>query len=132
MLGFIPLIGPILQGLSGIVSSFTNLAGIKITTASQVAIAETQTSANIIQSTQDDILLRILRDATILPVVVWSMAIGWDTLISGRDHAGNLYHTWAADWIWHVPDYPPSVAYLPYMVLVFLFGNIGLNMWRHK
>lgn len=132
LLGFIPLLGPIIQGISSIFTGYFSEKTAVVQAGAQIAITETQATTQIIHDTQDDILLRILRDATILPVVIWSMAIGWDTLISGRDHAGNLYHAWAADWIWHVPDYPPSVTYLPYMVLVFLFGNIGLNMWKRK
>lgn len=125
MLGFIPLIGPILQFFSGIVSSFTSLAGTKLTTASQTTIAETQASAAIIASTKDDVGLRFMRDAACLPVVVWTMLIGWDTII-GDPNQNLISH----DWMWHVASYPPSVEYLPYVVLVFLFGNIGLNMWK--
>jgi hypothetical protein len=121
MLGFIPLIGPILQGLSGIVSSFTSLAGVKLTTASQTTIAETQASAAIIASTNDDLGLRIMRDAACLPVVAWTALIGWDTIVANT--SWNVY-------MWHVAPYPPSVEYIPYAVLVFLFGNIGLNMWK--
>lgn len=132
MLGFIPLLGPIIQGISSIFNSFFSEKIAVVQAGAQVTVSETQAATQIIQNTQDDILLRILRDMTILPVVVWSFAIGWDTLIAGRDQQGHLYHPWAADWIWHVPDYPTSVSYLPYMVLVFLFGNIGLNMWKRK
>lgn len=132
MLSWIPLLGPIFQGISSIVGNFTSLAAVKLQTASATTIAETQTSAQIIATTNDDILLRILRDAAILPVVVWSALIGWDTIIGARDHSGQLFHDWAAYWMWHVGSYPDGVSYLPYVVLVFLFGNIGMNIWRNK
>lgn len=127
MLSWIPLLGPIFQGISSLVGNFTNLAGVKLQTAAQTTIAETNASAQIIQATNDDILLRILRDAAILPVVVWSSLIGWDTII-GDPKQNIISH----DYMWHVASYPDSVQYLPYVVLVFLFGNIGLNMFNRK
>ena len=127
MLSWIPLLGPIFQGISSLVGNFTNLAGVKLQTAAQTTIAETNASAQIIQATNDDILLRILRDAAILPVVVWSSLIGWDTII-GDPKQNIISH----DYLWHVASYPDSVQYLPYVVLVFLFGNIGLNMFNRK
>ena len=127
MLSWIPLLGPIFQGISSLVGNFTNLAGVKLQTAAQTTIAETNASVQIIQATNDDILLRILRDAAILPVVAWSFLIGWDTII-GDPRQSIIPH----DWMWHVAAYPDSVQYLPYVVLVFLFGNIGLNMFNRK
>ena len=127
MLSWIPLLGPIFQGISSLVGNFTNLAGVKLQTAAQTTIAETNASVQIIQATNDDILLRILRDAAILPVVVWSSLIGWDTII-GDPKQNIISH----DYMWHVASYPDSVQYLPYVVLVFLFGNIGLNMFNRK
>lgn len=122
MLSWIPLLGPILQGISSIFTSFWNKE-VQIKQAEvQENIAVTQTSAQIIKTTNDDILLRILRDLAILPVVIWSALIGWDTIIAIR----------YPEYMFHVANYPPSVSYLPYAVLIFLFGNIGVNIWRNK
>jgi hypothetical protein len=133
---WIPLIGPIIQGISSIFTSwFSSTAQIKQAQV-QENIALADTSAQIIKTTNDDILLRILRDLAILPVVVWSALIGWDTIIGAywKDASGDIhrYHEWATNYMWIVGDYPPAVTYLPYVVMVFLFGNIGLNMWRNK
>ena len=122
-LGFIPLLGPIIQGISSIFSGYFSTKTAAIQAGAQVAISETQAATQIIHDTADDIGLRILRDAAILPVVVWTFLIGWDTIIA--DTSWRVY-------MWHVADYPPAVAYIPYAVLVFLFGNIGLNMWKRK
>lgn len=122
MLSWIPFIGPIIQGLTSIFTKWqdTKLGTLKVERGSDVE--EAKVSAQIIQSTQDDILLRILRDAAIVPVVVWSTLIGWDTIVAIR----------YPDMMFHVEKYPDSVSYLPYVVLVFLFGNIGMNMWNRK
>lgn len=122
MLSWIPLLGPIIQGISSIFGGYFSEKTAVVQAGAQVTIAETQASVGIIQATQDDILLRILRDMVCLPVVGWSMLIGWDTIVAKR----------FPDWMFHVADYPATVAYIPYAVLVFLLGNIGLNMWKNK
>lgn len=122
MLSWIPLIGPIIQG---IVSIFTKAMDTKVETLKTIRTAdgqEAQVSAQIIHDTSDDICLRIMRDAVCLPVALWTMIIGWDTIM--------IRHY--PQYTWVVEKYPDSVSYLPYMVLVFLFGNIGLNMWNRK
>ena len=118
MFSWIPLIGPIIQGFTSIFSGYFS----EKTAVIQAEVQTEKTAAQIIKDTNDDIALRIMRDMAVLPVVVWSMVIGWDTIIA--------YHY--PDWMWKIPAYPQSVGYLPYIVLVFLFGNIGLNIWRNK
>ena len=127
MLAFLPIIGPIIQGISSIFTGYFN-STVQIKQANvQQDIAETQVSAQIIHDTQDDIGLRLMRDLVCYPVVVWSCLIGWDTLIADPSQ------TWIShDWMWHVANYPDSVSYLPYAVLVFLLGNIGINMFARK
>lgn len=118
MLSWIPLLGPIIQGLVSIYTKFKDTQlGMRVQ-----EVEEAKVSAQIIHDTNDDICLRIMRDAACLPVVVWTMLIGWDTIISTHHKA----------WMWNVNPYPDKVGYLPYVVLVFLFGNIGLNMWNRK
>ena len=122
MLGWIPLLGPILQGLFSTASSI--YATFKSTQVEQIKadVATAQVSAQIIHDTNDDIGIRILRDAAILGPVVWAALISWDTIVSFR-------------WPWlkfHVNPYPDNVGYIPYAALAFLFGNIGFNIWKRK
>jgi hypothetical protein len=123
MLAFLPIIGPIIQG---IVSIFTKTMDTKVAvlkTTREADVQEGQVSEQIIHDTQDDIGIRLMRDLVCFPVVLWSFLIGWDTIIA---------NTSFKDWMWHVANYPDSVSYLPYAVLVFLLGNIGINMWARK
>ncbi len=121
-LTWIPLLGPIIQGFSSIIKNFTTLDAVKLQTAAQTTIAETNASVQIIQATHDDIGLRFMRDLAILPTVVWMFAMGWDTVI------GQHWH-----WLFFgTPNYPASVQYIPYAVIAFLFGNIGINMWSRR
>lgn len=122
MLSWIPLLGPIFQGISSIIGNFTSLAAVKLQTGAQTEIAATQASVKIIEATNDDILLRIIRDLMILPGAAWFALGGWDTVI-------------AYNWPWlkfHVSEFPPQLAYYPYAVLVFLLGNIGVNAWKNR
>lgn len=118
MFGWIPLIGPIIDGLTSIYSKFKDTQlGMR-----NAEVDEAKMSAQIIHDTNDDIGIRLLRDGLCLPVVVWTMIIGWDTIVV-RHHP---------EWIWVVEKYPPSVEYLPYAVIMFLLGNIGFNAWKRK
>lgn len=121
-LGFIPLFGPIIQGLASIFNGFTSMEAVKLQTASQTTIAETQASVQIIQATSNDIGIRIMRDALLLFPVVWSGLVGWDTIVA--KHWPKL--------MWHTAEYPAALSYLPYAVMVFLLGNIGINSWKNK
>lgn len=122
MLAFLPIIGPIIQG---IVSIFTTQKQTEVQVLQAEVgreVDEAKVSAQIIHDTQDDIGLRLMRDLVCFPVVVWSTLIGWDTIVAMR---------WP-EYQFHVATYPDSVGYLPYAVLVFLLGNIGINMWGRK
>ena len=122
MLSWIPLVGPILQGLFSTASSIYST--FKSTQVEQIK-ADVETSkvaAQIIHDTNDDISLRIMRDAALVFPVIWSGLIGWDTIVS---------HRWSY-LMFHVNNYPDKVGYIPYAALAFLFGNIGFNIWKRK
>jgi hypothetical protein len=124
MLAFLPIIGPIIQG---IVSIFTKSMDTKVAvlkTERTGDLGEAQVSEQIIHDTQDDIGLRLMRDLLIFPVIVWVDLLVWDTIIAESAYNG---------WMWHVASFEKTGApYLPYAVVVFLLGNIGINMWNRK
>jgi hypothetical protein len=122
MLGWIPLLGPILQGLFNTASTIYGKFKDTQLGMREQEVAEAKISAQIIHDTNDDIGLRIMRDAALVFPVGWSALIGWDTIISYR---------WP-DLMFHVNNYPDTVGYIPYAALAFLFGNIGMNIWRRK
>lgn len=124
MLAFLPIIGPIIQG---IISIFTKVEDTKVEvlkTERGTEVEEAKVSAQIIQTTQDDIGLRFMRDLMIFPVVVWTTLLCWDTIIA---------ESVMKDYMWHLASFEKTGApYLPYAVIVFLLGNIGINMWNRK
>lgn len=119
MLSWIPLIGPILQGLfttaSTIYSKFKDTQ-VAMRTADT---ADAQVGAQIIAQTNDDISLRIIRDVALVPPVLWGGLIGWDTIVAKR----------FPEWMFRVADFPENVQYIPYGAYAFLFGVLGMNMW---
>jgi hypothetical protein len=125
MLAFLPIIGPIIQGIFGIFTKKmdTDVEKLKITRTSDAE--EAKVSSEIIKTTQDDLGVRISRDLIIFPVAIWTALLSWDTIVAesilGRD------------WMWHVASFEKTGApYLPYAVLTFILGNIGLNMWNRR
>lgn len=124
MLSFIPIIGPIITGITSLFSKWFDVQTVKIQTDAAVKTVETQESTKIIQATHDDWGIRMARDIIIWPWAAWSGAIGWDTLIA-KTHP---------EWMLHPVDVPPGATwgYIPYAVIVFLLGNIGINMWNRK
>jgi hypothetical protein len=126
MLAFLPIIGPIIQGIASIFGKWqdTKLGTLKVQRESDVA--ESQVSEQIIHDTQDDIGLRLMRDLVCFPIVVWIFLVTWDTILAEN--------TWVNhDWMWHTAGFDKTSApYLPYAVITFLLGNIGINMWNRK
>lgn len=119
---WIPVIGPILQGIVSIFNKKMDTDVAKLTVKRQSDVEEAKVSAEIIKTTQDSIGLRLMRDIVCFPVVVWSALLGWDTIVALR----------YPELKFHVANYPDAVGYIPYAVMVFLLGNIGINMWARK
>lgn len=122
LLGWLPIIGPVISGLVAAWSKKqdTDLARLKVVTDADVENAKT--SASIIEATKDDIGLRIARDIVIWPVAIWTALLTYDTIIAES--------TWK-DYMFHVASFDNTTApYLPYAVLMFLLGNIGINAFN--
>lgn len=125
VLGAIPVVGTI---FSSFFNMKTQMAKINATTS----IQEDQIAENNILATMGDVFVRVCRDIILAFGTTW-FALGiWDTIIGARDRAGRLYHPWAADYMWHIAEFPPQLSYLPYAIIVFLLGAIGINMWNRK
>jgi hypothetical protein len=126
-LAFLPIIGPIIQGITSIFTKAMDTKVEVLKTERGADVQEAQVSSQIIHDTQDDIGLRLMRDILCFPTVMWAFLIGWDTIIADPQQV-LIPH----EWMFHVANYPQTVGYLPYAVVVFLLGNIGLNIWKRK
>lgn len=88
----------------------------------QADSTDAKTAADIIKYTNDDVGLQILRDAALVMPIAWSGLMGWDTIVAVR-------YPWL---MFHVANYPTSVQYLPYGAWAFLFGILGLQIWKRQ
>lgn len=123
MLAWLPIVGPIIQGIVSIFSKWQDTKLGTLTVEREQDAAEAKVSAQIIHDTQDDIALRLMRDLMVFPIVVWTSLVSWDTIVA-------LHYP---QWMFRVASFDQtSVPYLPYAVIVFLLGNIGLNMWNRR
>lgn len=122
MLSWIPLIGPIIDGL---VSIFTK----KMDTTVQVKTIEAGQEKVLVQSSQqtltdfkDDIGIRIIRDALLVPIIVWTDLIVWDKII-------ELRHP---DWVWGVKPLTDAtgIEFLPYAAITFLLGWAAMKSFK--
>lgn len=122
MLSWIPLLGPILQGLfstaTTIYGKFKDTEVAKRTSDT----ADAQIGAQIIESNMQYQSIRIMTDAALIMPVTWSFLIGWDTIVAKR----------YPEWMFHVADYPATVQYIPYGAFAFLFGVLGMNIWKRR
>lgn len=122
LLSWIPIIGPIIQGLTTmfIKSKDTELEKLKVD--ADVHKSDTAAAVRTLEVFKDDIGVRLMRDIALFFPVIWSALIGWDTIVA-------LRYPWLK---FNVANYPDTVAYLPYAALVFLLGNVGINAWKSK
>lgn len=121
---WIPVIGPIIQGVVSIYNKRADTSVAVLQTKRTADLEEAKVAAEIIKTTQDDIGLRLMRDLVCFPIVVWVCLVSWDTIVA---------ESVLKDWMWHTASFDKtSASYLPYAVITFLLGNIGINMWARK
>lgn len=121
MFGWIPIIGPIIDGLFSVFRSFQKGQRVKTVADAAVDIAAMKYSTDLTEAFKDDIGVRLARDLIMFPVAIWTSLISWDTIV-----AENLGH----DWQFHIARYPDTLAFLPYAVLTFLFGSTAMTIYK--
>lgn len=122
VLSWIPILGPIIEGFFGFLNKRQDNALTKFKIGTEADVEDAKTSASIIEATKDDIGIRLARDILIFPTSVWGGLVGWDTIVAIR----------FPQLMFHVEKFPPAAEYLPYAVITFLLGNIGLNVWKRR
>lgn len=120
MFAWLPIIGPIIQG---IVSIFVKAQDVKIVqykTDADKYKAGAEASTQIIQTTEHNYGVLLSRDLVVFPASLWTALISWDTIVALR----------YPDLMFHVAPYPASLSFLPYAVLTFLLGTVAVNSWK--
>jgi hypothetical protein len=124
LFGWIPIIGPIIDGIVSIWKGHQQLESVKYTVDGKVDVAAIEASTKVIEATRDDIGTSLARDVLIFPWALYGGITGWDYLMANR----------FPELVWSTAPVPEAsgLAYLPYMVFVYLLGAVGLNIWRRK
>lgn len=122
MFAWIPLIGPIIEGIVSIFTKFedTDLGKKKIEAG--VYTEEITSSAQTLRDFHDDIAVRICRDIILLPGSLWVGSIVWSKFI--ERHYPDL--------VWAVNAIPESIAYLPMAIMTFLFGVVAVSAYKRS
>lgn len=109
MLGWLPIVGPIIDGIVSIVKGSQDTK-VKIDTNN---LEEVKARLEVIKVMKDDPGTRLCRDLIMFPVAVWCALASWDTIV-------------AVNWPWLrflVAEFPKGpLEYLPFAVLGYLFG----------
>lgn len=120
MFGWLPIIGPIIDGIVSIFSKFQDTELGKYQVDGTVDVEAMKAANDLAIVTNTDIAVRIARDIIMFPVALWTALISWDSMVV------YLHPTWFL----RVAPYPPSLAYLPYAVITFLFGATAMILWK--
>lgn len=121
MLSWIPLLGPIIDG---IVSIFTKVEDTKLgqyKVDGEVFTQTVQSSTQITLAFLHDIPVRLARDIIMFPGSVWCGLYIWDKIMAHR-----YPHL-----VWVVSPLDGPMVYLPYALMTFFFG-MSYIMWNKK
>lgn len=111
---WIPIIGPIIDGVVSVYKQFTN-------TEVQKETVELQSSNALTIAFLHDIGVRLCRDIIMFPGSVYCGTIIWDKLMAIRH----------PELVWGVLPLTGTLGYLPYALLTFFFGSAYL-LWNRK
>lgn len=118
-LGWIPVIGPIIDGIFGYLNKKQDTAvEIRKVEGEERTVAMT-TSASILTAFKDDISIKVARDIVVYPTVIHAALTMWDYTVVTK----------FPDLVWGTKAIPVGSGYewLAYAVMVFLLGNTYLN-----
>ncbi len=124
LLSWIPIIGPIIQGIVAIFAKSKDTELGKLQVDADVRKSDTLAAIRTLEVFKDDIGIRISRDIICFPISVWCLLVTWDTIVAESAYNDLMFHVAGFD--------KTSVPYLPYAVLTFLLGNIGINAWKSR
>lgn len=121
MLSWIPLLGPIIDGIVSIFTKVEDTQLGKYKVDGEVFVQATQSSTAITLAFLHDIPVRIARDIIMFPGSIWCGLYIWDKIV-----AHKYPHL-----VWVVMPLDGPMVYLPYALMTFFFGMSYLT-WKAK
>lgn len=122
--GLIPILGPLIQGVSGIVSTISNAKVQTLQTEAGVATAGMQATNQLVLAFANDAAVRACRDIIMFPGSIYCGTYIWDRWIEIQ----------YPSLVWGVKSLEGPLAYLPFALLTFFFGAafVYFNPWKQK
>lgn len=122
LLGWIPVIGPLIDGIVSIFGKFQDTKVAQYKVDGEVAVQTIQSSTAITLGFMNDIPIRIARDLVMFPGSVWCGLFVWDKIVEHR----------YPDLVWVVHPLNGPMEYLPFALMTFFFGMSAMNTWNRK
>lgn len=116
-LGWIPIVGPIIDGVVSIFSKFQDTELGKYQVDGQTDIAAWKAANELTLGFKDSIPVRIARDIIMFPGSVWCGLFIWDKIVA--IHYPSL--------VWGVASLNGSMQYLPFALMTFFFGMAAIR-----
>lgn len=120
MLGWIPFIGPVIDGIVSIFSKWQDTTLGKYQVDGQVDSQVIQSSTQITLASMTLIPVRIARDMIMFPGSAWCGLYTWDKIVA--HHYPEL--------VFDVAPLDGPMAVLPMALLTFFFGITALGIFR--
>lgn len=118
---FIPILGPIIDGMVSIYKQKTNTEVSKIKLDNEMTTEGMQASNQLVTLFANDAMVRACRDLIMVPGSVYCGTIIWDRFMSLRH----------PELVWGVLPLQGAMEYLPYALLTFFFGS-AFVYWKRR
>lgn len=122
LLGFIPVIGPIIDGIVTVAKNRTDASVKKVEIEAGVTKVALESSNDLTKAFKDDVAVRVCRDIIMFPGSIYCGTIIWDRFMDIR----------YPDLVWGVKPLQGAMEFLPYALLTFFFGAAYLYWNRSK
>lgn len=122
ILGLIPVVGPIIDGVVAIVKGKQDASVKKADIEAGVTKTALEASNALTTAFKDDVAVRVCRDIIMFPGSIYCGTIIWD----------RYMHIRYPDLVWGVMPLQGAMEYLPYALLTFFFGSAFLYWNRRK
>lgn len=121
MLGWLPIIGPVIEGIVAVIKGRQDTSVKMATLASGERVEQIKASNDLTKAFVDDVGVRICRDMIMFPGSIYCGTIIWDRFMDQRH----------PELVWGVLPLQGAIEYLPYALLTFFFGSAYL-MWKQR
>lgn len=114
LLGWLPVLGPIVSGITEYLNKKADRELVKYQTDADVTKHAISAQNELTLAFVGDIGVKVCRDIVLAPTSVWFALGAWDKIVANK--YPNL--------VWNVAAFPTGggLEYLPHACLVFLFG----------